>query len=778
MKKGKNSPTQTVSLDKPLDISEIKTETAVAVKEIQQSLKKRVSNAKKNIEKYTTARIDDLVAEIEDLVKTKRHELVDQSTKVSRMNGRQITVQLADLEQSIAQPDLSPEDRKYFQAMKKDLQHDLPLILNRELFVWFQGELNKLRAELELVRPSVAHAELVVQSAEHEGKLRRQIASLKGYEDVSMLKGDLVKELELCATIPKATRELLFHPVWLSRKLEKEFTCIVDKSRDVHSKSDGCYIAGTARDVDACAKKLETLDFVSGRNHIILDGKTLGQVMGPGGSNAFEIEKECGVILHAPAGGVELTIYGSEKNVAKAMAKIGDIKSARVVDGTTGGMVNVTADRLRCNTAVAKAFHQLDTGVEEKCGVSITVSPLVEEPRDSWMIVRGLPENVARAIHDIQLGTKRMHLETLEVADLFDGNAKEAELAIEKVLISQSGSRKGMGEVKLMMRFSDLRKKAVFVRVAETTQVDCVCMHAEDVEFAQKEFEEILKKSLFITERIELAHQHNRCWNEGICAQVANVAGGKEGMMLFLRRSDSNEVSLELWGSDRAVSNARRFVEEVHDAKIISVPEKTVKPMLENKCQVLQSLQEEAVVSAFFSKFDLELWLYGLDANKRAGSKLFDKFVDSVHQAMLQHTVKTIPIARDEIGRLIGPKGRVMNGIKERSDLEEIRISEAEKKVYLTGSNSSIDHAVSLIEEELSARKDPSVVQIGLAETEETVRILQNLSSGAKASEKVNVWVSSVKEEKPQEAPVVDSQDLFPLLGAAPASAKPKWKKR
>jgi hypothetical protein len=765
MKKGKTTPPPTLGLDKPLEISEIKTGKATEVRDLQQSLKKRVGNIRRNPEKYTVVRLEELVNEIEDHVRSKRHELTEGSSVGSKMNGRQIMLQLSELEQSLADKTLDVEERKSLQAMKKDLEKDLPVVLNREAFQWFLGEANKLRSELEGLRPSIQEAEKQANSVEEESQLRRQIALLKGYSDVNMLNGDVMKQAEVCASVPKTTRELLFHPVWLSRKLEKEFTCVVEKSRDVHSKSDGCYIAGTRKDVDACIHKLETMDLVSGKKHLLLDGKTIGQVMGIGQANAFEIEKECGVILFAPPGGVELTIYGDEKSVAKALGRIQTPAGIASSEQGPSVAVNITSERVKCNTAVGKAFLNLETNIEQKCGVSITLSPSEEDPRSSWLVVRGLADNVGKAVHEIQSQTKRMHLVTVDT---------ENTEALDKLLTSGSSSRKWFGEVKLAMRFSDLKKKAVFVRVGDTSSVDIVFPASHKEEEILNEFLDIVRRSLFETVKIELAREHSRCWNDAMCSLIASSASGsKRGdhdITVFYRRND-DEYWLELWGSESACANAQRLVKEVHDAKIIAVPEECVKPMLENKCQVLQSIQEEATVSAFFSKNELELWLYGLDPNKRAATKLFALFVDSVHQAMLQHTVKTIPIASDEIGRLIGPKGRTMNGIKEKADLEEIRISETEKKVYLTGSNSSIDHAISLIEEELSARKDPAVVQIGLAESEETVRSLTAGSS--QKTEKKNEWITKAADEHvKQELVSIDNQDLFPALGAASKPSK------
>ena len=764
-KKAPQVPSGT-ALDKPLDISEVKTETVTIIRATAQSLKKRVANARKAPEKYTVARIDELDSEIETLFREYKG-LEHASVKIA-MNGRQLIAQLTDLEQSISAV-TDADERASLKAMKADLEANYTAVMYREVFNWLLGEVTKLRSDLAAVREKVALTESTAKRQEAEILLREKIASLKQYSDVNMLKGDVMKEIDLGASIPKATRELLFHPVWLSRKLEKEFTVLMDKSKDTHSRSDGCWIAGTARDVDACVRKLECFDFSTGKKTLLLDGKTMASVMGAGGSKAYEIEQECGVVLFAPTGSVELTLFGSEKSVAKALKKIGDVKEITAISSSTA---TITSDRMTCNSAVAKALQSLsnDTtaSIEESCGVSITASPAVENARESIVTVRGANEGVANAIQAMKVAIKKMRLETI------DGPSADA----VTILRTPGVPRKGLSEVRLLMRLNELRKRAVVVKVPDSdTQIDVVTMDPEAMNDIVSELFDILDKSVWDTEKIELDREHSRCWGDNMCLLV----GSKSGAEITSRRHDDGHFSLEVWGSDKAIKSAKSLISEVHAATLHKVPEEAIKPMLENKCQVLQSMQTDAVVQCHLNRFDNELWIYGLDANKRIAQKIFEEFVESVHQLLIQSTIKTIAIASDEIGRLIGPKGRVMNGIKEKSQVEEIRISEQEMKVCITGTNASIDYAISLIEEELSAKKDPTVFQIGLGEDEATTAVLSGavgaVKTGGLLSGKTNEWIVG-KPVISVEPVAVTSKDLFPSLGASASKpkSKTKWK--
>ena len=768
-KQKKTPPPASTLLDKPLDIADIKIEKAQQVREILQSLKKRVGNARRTPEKYSVARVDELAEDMELALKAQK-SLEHASTKVT-MNGRQLLAQLADMALSMD----AVQDAGHvasLKLMKKDLEQQLPVVLERELYQWFSGELSKLRTELAEIRKSIALTESALKKVETDAVLRQRVAAMKGYDDVNSLKGDVMKQTDICGSVPKATREMLFHPVWLSRKLEKEFHVVIDKSHDTHSKSDGCYIAGCAKDVDACVARLETTDFHSGKKTLLLDGKTLSSVMGTGGANAYEIEKAHGVILYAPPGSVELTIFGTEKDVAKALKTIGDVREISPSLSSSGSAI--TSDKLKCNTAVARALQSLtseSSTIEETCGVSISVAPVSETPRESWVTVRGPNEGVANAISAMHSAIGKMGFETVE------GPSVEA---VNLLLGGQnSGPKKGLSEVRLLMRFNDLKRRAVVARVPTdaSTSIDVVTSNPEAMDEIVAELMDILAKVTHETVKFELDREHSRVWNATMCALVGSAAG----VELTARRHDDGSFALEVWGAARERASARLLIDEVQSARVIPVPEEVIKPMLENKCQVLQSLQTDATVTAHFGKFENELWLYGLEANKRTAVKLFDQFVQSVRDSLLQATIKTIPIASDEIGKLIGPKGRVMLGIKDKAQLDEIRISEAEHKVYLTGSNSSIDYAVSLIEEELSAKKDTTVVQIGLAEDEATAAILSGAVNAAKigglmGANKTNEWVSE-KAPEVQEPVAMDSQDLFPSLGgASKPKSKLKWK--
>jgi hypothetical protein len=781
-----------VALDKALDIGDIKTEKANELRSIQQSFKRKVLNTKKTITKASTISIDQTISEIESLIKSNKY-LEHSSLKLS-MKGRQIMTQLADLEQSLSSTGLDRDERASFMAMKSELERSLPAILDREVYAWFVTEMLKFKNELVPLRDKAGENESMTRKDEIDHSIRSRIAVLKGYEDVNMLRGDNIKNVDICSSIPKGVREILFHPVWLSRKLEREFTVIVEKSHDTHSKNDGCWIAGTVKDVDACVARLEAMD-ISGRRTLILDGKSIGSIMGVSGSNAYEIEQELGIVIYAPPGSVELTIFGSESTVSRALKKIStligfDPTQQLPVDGAASGSLssgpNIVTERVSCNTCVARAIRNFAaSSLEEKCGVTISINSDAENPRESWIVVRGLNEGVSNATQELGRVIKsKFAFETIE---------GPSRAAVDALLSPTTNvSKKGMSEVRLAIRFNELKKLGVFVQVPDHPETIDVCVaDPKSMDQVVGELLEILDRVMYTTEYVDLDPHHCRCWTEGICGQVAtkarSEAGGDVEIMCRRNLGEEGRFHLEIWGSLPGIEKAKKLVNEVHAPRIVTVPEETVKPMLENKCQVIQSIQEEAVVSVHFNRVELQVYLYGLNGSKKSAEKLFGKFFESVRDSLLQSTIKSIPIASDEIGRLIGPKGKTMISIKERSDLEDMRVSD-EGKVFLTGTSSNIDHAISLIEEELSSRKDATVVQVGLGEDPETAAALEAAKAGGGmaaaagstgrrlvGADRTNDWVKQQSADSAAHSiapPVVASEDLFPSLGGAIASRK------
>ena len=105
--------------------------------------------------------------------------------------------------------------------------------------------------------------------------------------------------------------------------------------------------------------RLENFD-VSGKKTLILDGKTIGTIMGIGGAGAYELEKQFGVIIHAPPGSVELTIFGSEIAVGKLIKRISEVSASAAAaagSASTGSIESIITERILTNACVARALQ-------------------------------------------------------------------------------------------------------------------------------------------------------------------------------------------------------------------------------------------------------------------------------------------------------------------------------------------------------------------------------------------------------------------------------------
>jgi chromosome segregation ATPase len=197
-KKKTNNSSVPVGLDKPLDIADIKTEYATRLRSSQQSLKKKLNNAKKALSKHTAAGIDDIIAEIDLALKSNKQ--VDASAQRITMTGRQLMAQISDLSQGLEGDE---DEIMAFTAMRSELEAQLPVVLDKEAYAWYMSELLRLKADLESLREEASGVEQEQRKLNLDSHLRERIATMKGYEDVSSLRGDVLKTVELGSNVSK-----------------------------------------------------------------------------------------------------------------------------------------------------------------------------------------------------------------------------------------------------------------------------------------------------------------------------------------------------------------------------------------------------------------------------------------------------------------------------------------------------------------------------------------------------------------------------------------------
>ena len=708
--------------DKPLDIGEIKTDFAAELRKTLQSFRQRAKNAS------TVESLGSIVSEIEVILKEKKPS----ETHKFKISARQALAQLKELETAAFQN---------IAEMRSEIEDGLARAYAREAYQWFSAEALKLKEEVATRRDTLHAVEVHEKAKAADEQIRARLALLKNC-DVRVLAGKALKSVD--ATIMANTvKESLFHPVWLSRRLEKEFGVIVDKPKSTHIRTNGCSITGVVEDVNACVTRLETLD-LSGKKALLLDARSYGQVMGQGEARALEIEKKTGAIIYGSQSGSEVTILGSEAAVAKAMGMIGDVKEV-----TGDGLIS---DQVRLNFFVAKSLLSDSIGkgteIEKANNVAFSLTPA---DADAIITVRGSPEGVARAVAAIHRYEQGVACELFPVTD------REA----CAMLFESSGGRKGLSEIRQLAKFSALRRETgVFVLREATNKVIGLVAPDGDVtklERVVSEINDAFIKIRWMTDRVDVAKEHNRCWTEAIC----NLIGSRSGAELSFRRSENiaNPNQLEIWGTDEAKRKAHALVEEVYHAESVNVPDEAAKPLLEGKALVIHEIQDSAIVHLGYAKFEKKLFVYGLSDCKKKAVEQFKQFVADVIEAQSHLTIKEIELRREEIGILIGPKGKTVRRIQDQSGCDDVRVDGDALKVVLTGSATAVDSAIIIIEEELNSKKVPVVVQGSPSEMQEPVRV--RLLDMPKEG-----WVVVEPENIVLEKPQLDNVDLFPALGA------------
>ena len=336
-RRGQGAKRVTVDDDKPIDIGEIKTEFATELrKELQ-----RFRSASKNLP--TSVSFTPLILEIDSILKQKKPA---DNVKSFKISARQALSQLRLID-SQSSASASGDAAIYLAEMKSEIEEGLARAYDREAYAWFFAEATKLKTDMTIKRDSMHTIEIQAKAKEVDDTLRHRIAQLKNC-DIKSLDQRPIRSID-CTVMSNTVKEVLFHPVWLSRRLEREFGVIIDKSKSTHIRQNGCLITGLRDDVNACTRKLENLDF-SGKKSLILDARSFAKFMGHGDAKAHEVELKTGAIIFGSQADSEVTLFGSEEAIEKAMAIVGDLQE--VVAGDAG----LIAETVVMNFFVAKAL--------------------------------------------------------------------------------------------------------------------------------------------------------------------------------------------------------------------------------------------------------------------------------------------------------------------------------------------------------------------------------------------------------------------------------------
>ncbi|KAF4676908.1 hypothetical protein FOL47_004387 [Perkinsus chesapeaki] len=406
--------------------------------------------------------------------------------------------------------------------------------------------------------------------------------------------------------------------------------------------------------------------------------------------------------------------------------------------------------------------------MKTKYGVSVSVAPL----SGNGAVVNCRAPSRDQALAASKVIAKILagfHVELIDTTDE----------VLDKLFDTTMNPDKTIEEIYMLGRVSHLKNKEPGVTIArsnpenlEASQIGIIVDDSARKEFPRirDDVLDLIRKCSFTTETVKVPRAHTKTWGETTTTSVNNALNG-EAMIFFRRAQNKDEESyMDIWGTQEGRERAKELLKQFYAPVSVAVPEEAVQPMLQDRCKVLQDIQRDAAVSLYYSKPDGAVFVYGLKPNKDKAVADFNKFLDGLQKQLSKYTIKQIELRSDEMGILIGPKGRTIRRITEESVCHDIRVGE-DQIVTITGLPAAVDKAVTMIEEELNARKDVITVQSPDAEKEnepahaETKSFLfarRDAGHSEKASE-------SSKEEPVDLA----STEQFPPLGAHPAG-KPK----
>ncbi|KAF4758037.1 hypothetical protein FOZ63_022121 [Perkinsus olseni] len=339
--------------------------------------------------------------------------------------------------------------------------------------------------------------------------------------------------------------------------------------------------------------------------------------------------------------------------------------------------------------------------MKEKNGVTVSVAPL----SGNGALVNCRAPSKDQALSASKVISKILSGFHVELIDTTDE-------VLDKLFDTTMNPDKTIEEIYMLGRVSHLKNKELGVTIArsnpdnfETSQIGIIVEESARKELPRIRADvlDLVRKCSFTTETVKVPRAHTKTWGETTTTSVNDALNGEA--MIFFRRAQTkdDESFLDLWGTPEGRERVKELLKQFYEAASVPVPEEAVQPMLQDRCKILQDIQRDAAVSLYYSKPDSAVFIYGLKNNKGKAVGDFNKFLDSLHKQLAKYTIKQIELRSDEMGILIGPKGRNIRRITEESLCHDIRVGE-DQIVTITGLPAAVDKAVTMIEEELSMR--------------------------------------------------------------------------
>ena len=414
----------------------------------------------------------------------------------------------------------------------------------------------------------------------------------------------------------------MFYPMWIARKHEQKHGVCIEapggkgKGKGV-PRSLNLYGA-TSSALDECISALRDLDF-SCQKTVALQGRAMGAVIGPGGDKIKAMEKKFDVYCNT--GRNEVTVYGPKDGVENALKVIDEAKEAAERLGEMDSSFYHPDKARVLLTDEGKKFV-------EKVQKSTDTAIRVHQPGETQCEISFKGRNktiIGNAQSEIS-----KYLDTI-VAELLP--AEENILA----KVARDGKFRGLKDA-----------SAAHVSVRATGIM--VAGAAKEVKRVKDLVKQMIVAAGYEPVHIPIQQEQRRVFSQERCAalgeevgcDVMMVRGGEAGWMLRVTGAKDAQ--------EEAQATIEKMIETEASISSFDINRLIVNPLIANYGALINSIQDQCVVSVNLDRRENKVTLVGGVDNIASAKKM----IDELEAKEANVPTCDISIGQDDIRRVIG----------------------------------------------------------------------------------------------------------------------------
>ncbi|CBZ55535.1 putative KH domain-containing protein [Neospora caninum Liverpool] len=535
----------------------------------------------------------------------------------------------------------------------------------------------------------------------------------------------------------------------LVRKLERSCGLIVDRHSGGAGRAGVVSVVGLqAPAVERCVAMLASLDEgmqpeKREKHRVVVEGRTIGSVIGAGGANLRRVEEENDVVVWAE--GNEMIVMGATPaKIADGVRQLKEVVASPAASasgaGSPGGATSLTFPAPIARALAGPSFRAVLREVESELHCAIRAPKGGAE--GVILVQNASPENAAAVAKRLKDEASKLVVKTISA----DG---------EKVLKLLKGNAPGF--------IASSREKDHVTYLRGENELTVVGPSAV-IDEAVTAAEEGLLLLDRVTGQVTIPRNLSRVVTRAKRGHIEKATG-----VLFRppRNPATGDLVLSFMGTKEQVEAAREMLNTVLKeegfSEAMPVGKEMTAALLADRGQGVRDLEEQFGVTVSIERREHRLVVRGNEAavqaclaalRERQDREFADEKDDSV--------VERVAVPKEQVAAIIGRHGARVRKIQTQSGVESIRMDGSEGVAVIRGSAEAVAKAVKLIEEAL--KEGTGAAQSGSDNEDQRTEDVEGGARGNRRGQR-----GGPVKRAPQKPLNVDASDetAFPSLDAA-----------